>query len=70
MIAIIARRPFASSAANFFSFSAGSLEVRTLKPKSPGVPVFQSDDPAESWHLGDGSQAVRNVRKLQSGRAR
>ena len=32
MIAIIARRPFASSADNFFVFSAGSLDVSTLKP--------------------------------------
>ena len=41
MIAIIASRPFASSAESFLVFSAGSDEVKTLKPKSPaaaGVP--------------------------------
>ena len=41
MIAIIASRPFASSAESFFVFSSGSDEVKTLKPKSPaaaGVP--------------------------------
>ena len=41
MMAIIASLPFASSADNFLVFSAGSLEVKTLKPKSPaaaGVP--------------------------------
>merc|ERR1719327_2060201 len=41
IIAIIASRPLASSAASFFSFSAGSLDVSTLNPKSPfeaGVP--------------------------------
>jgi len=41
MIAIIASLPFAISAASFFSFSAGSLDVSTLNPKSPfaaGVP--------------------------------
>ena len=41
MMAIIARRPFASSADNFLVFSTGSLDVKTLKPKSPaaaGVP--------------------------------
>ena len=41
MMAIIASLPLASSAESFFVFSAGSLEVSTLKPKSPaaaGVP--------------------------------
>ena len=41
MMAIIASLPLANSADNFLVFSAGSLEVKTLKPKSPaaaGVP--------------------------------
>ena len=41
MMAIIASLPLASSAESFFVFSAGSLEVSTLNPKSPaaaGVP--------------------------------
>ena len=42
MMAIIAKRPLASSAFSFLVFSAGSDEVKTLNPKSPaaaGVPA-------------------------------
>ena len=40
MMAIMAKRPLASSALNFFDFSAGSFDVRTFQPYSPGVPFL------------------------------
>eukprot|EP00445_Apocalathium_hangoei_P071162 CAMPEP_0204145320 /NCGR_PEP_ID=MMETSP0361-20130328/21522_1 /ASSEMBLY_ACC=CAM_ASM_000343 /TAXON_ID=268821 /ORGANISM="Scrippsiella Hangoei, Strain SHTV-5" /LENGTH=55 /DNA_ID=CAMNT_0051099319 /DNA_START=149 /DNA_END=316 /DNA_ORIENTATION=+ len=43
MMAIMARRPFANSAANFFCFWAGSEEVKTLKPKSPLAAAVPGD---------------------------
>eukprot|EP00959_Pyramimonas_sp_CCMP1952_P026997 567068-Pyramimonas_sp.AAC.1 len=43
MIAIMARRPLAISAANFFCFSAASLDVSTLKPKSPAAAAVPAD---------------------------
>ena len=35
MMAIMAKRPLASSALNFLDFSAGSLDVRTFQPYPP-----------------------------------
>merc|ERR1719240_2354095 len=43
MIATIARRPLTISAANFFVFSAGSLEVSTFQPKSPLAAAVPAD---------------------------
>ena len=43
MIAIMANLPLASSADNFLVFSAGSLELRTLKPKSPVAALVPVD---------------------------
>merc|ERR1719443_1818866 len=45
MIAIIASRPFAISAASFFCFSAGSLEVSSVQPNSPR----EAGDPGIVW---------------------
>ena len=42
MIAIMAKRPLASSACNFLVFSAGSEEVSTVKPSWPGLPSTMS----------------------------
>ncbi len=39
MIAIIARRPLANSADSFLALVAGSLDVITFHPNSPGLPV-------------------------------
>ena len=43
MMAIIANLPFANSAESFLVFSAGSLEVKTLKPKSPTAAAVPAD---------------------------
>ena len=43
MMAIIANLPLANSAASFLVFSAGSLEVKTLKPKSPAAAAVPAD---------------------------
>ena len=81
MMAIIASLPLANSADNFLVFSAGSLEVKTLKPKSPaaaGVPgdwswgnlaeghVGEDLSPSCGRHLGDRSQSVGHICELQS----
>ena len=76
MMAIMASLPLASSADSFLVFSAGSEEVKTLKPKSPAAAgvasrlvlghlaeghVRQDLSPSRSRHLGDGRQAVGNI---------
>jgi hypothetical protein len=37
MIAIVARQPFAISAASYLCILAGSAEISTLKPTSPAA---------------------------------
>ena len=54
MIAIMARRPFAISAANFFCFSAGSVDDSTFQPKSPAaaaVPALAACLQDEDWSV-------------------
>ena len=45
MMAIMVKRPLASSARSFLASSAGSLEVITFQPYSPGFPVLCSPTP-------------------------
>ena len=43
VMAIMARRPFAISAANSDCFAAASLDVSTFQPKSPVATVVPAD---------------------------
>ena len=43
MMAIMAKRPLAISAANFLVFSVGLEDVNTLKPKSPAAAAVPAD---------------------------
>ena len=84
MMAIMASRPFANSAASFVFFASGSDAVSTLNPKSPaaaGVPadwswdlagchVSQDLTPPSGRNFGNCGQAIGHVGELQtSGRA-
>jgi len=53
MIATMARRPLAISAASFFVFSMGSLAVRTFQPKSPDAAGVPAD---WSWEISQYAQ--------------
>ena len=81
MMAIIASLPLANSAESFFVFSAGSLEVKTLKPKSPAAAggagrlvlgnlaeghVGEDLSPSCGRHFRDCSQSVGHIGEFQA----
>ena len=86
LMVIMATRPFAISADSILVFAAGSDDVSTFQPSSPGLPslisllkpaewpqtsaVGKDVSTAELRNLGDGSNAVRDVRVLQARRRR